>query len=85
MKNKGIISLLAILALVLGVFAYFLSTGYLKSDKSIDRELSKVENVSTSDEVADIETDLNATDLNNIDAEMNQIQSELDAAVQNSQ
>lgn len=81
MKNKAIISLLAILAIILGVFAYLLSTKSLVSENNYQTELDKVETVSDSDEIEAIETDLNDTELENIDAEIIQIETELDAAL----
>lgn len=83
MKNKAIISLLAILALVLGIFAYLLSSNSLVSNNSYkyEKELQKVEAVSGSDRIEDIETDLQNTELDNIDSEMEDIEAELDAAI----
>ncbi|MBL7036893.1 hypothetical protein ISR94_03620 [Candidatus Microgenomates bacterium] len=81
MKNKLVISLLAILALVLGIFAYLLSTNSLVSNNSYKTELENIEVVSESDQVEDIETDLQNTELDNIDSEMNDIELELDSAI----
>lgn len=81
MKNKLVISLLAILALVLGIFAYLLSSNSLVSNNSYEKEIRKVETVSESDEIVDIETDLQNTELDNIDSEMEDIEAELDAAI----
>lgn len=80
MKNRLVISLLAILALVLGVFAYLMSTGRLTNPKKESQELNQVEKTSGSDEIDDIESDLNDTELDNMDTEMIQIEAELDAA-----
>lgn len=81
MKNRLVISLLAILALVLGIFAYLLSSNSLVSNNSYETEIKKVETVSESDEIVDIETDLQNTELDNIDSEMEDIEAELDAAI----
>lgn len=81
MKNRAIISLLAILALVLGIFAYLLSSKSLVSNNSYEAEIKRVEAVSESDEIVDIETDLENTELDNIDSEMEDIEAELDAAI----
>ena len=77
MKNKLVISLLSILVLVLGVFAYVLSSKTLESTKSFERDITKVESTSDSDEVDSIEADINATDLDSIDKELTDIQTEI--------
>jgi len=77
MKNKLVISLLAILVLVLGVFAYVMSQSNMGSTKNYEREIQKVEEVSDSDEAETIEEDLNNTGYDNIDAEISLIEAEL--------
>lgn len=77
MKNKLVISLLAILVLVLGVFAYVMSQSNMGSTKNYEREIQRVEEVSDSDEAETIEEDLNNTDYDNIDAEISLIEAEL--------
>lgn len=77
MKNRLIISFLAIFALVLGIFIYFLSTRSLVSEKNYKVDIQKIENVSDSDELTDIEDDLNDTDLDSIDTELINIENEL--------
>lgn len=77
MKNKLVISLLAILVIVLSVFAYVLSTKTLESTKSFEREITKVEEVSDSDEVESIDEDLDQTDVDSLDKEMLDIQAEI--------
>ncbi len=80
MKNKGIISLLAILVLVLGGVAYLFTTNKLENPKIFETELQKYEEVSNTDEVEDIETDLENTEVNDIDKEIPQIDAEIDAS-----
>lgn len=77
MKNKGIIALLCILALVLGVFGYLLATENLTSPKEFEREITKVETISESDETDAIEEDLEETDIESGDEELLKIESEL--------
>lgn len=81
MKNRAIISLLAILALVLGIFAYLVSNKTLVPSDNFEKEISNVEKVSDSDELGNIEKDLDETEIENIDSEMIQIEAELDATV----
>ena len=77
MKNKGIIVLLSILVLLLALIGYLVSTKTLVSPVRYEREIAKVETVSNSDEVVDIEKDLNETELDNLDTELLNIGSEL--------
>jgi len=77
MKNKLVISLLAILVIVLGVFAYTISLENSVSSKTFEKEITKVETVTNSDQTADIENDLNETNIDNIDSELLQIEAEL--------
>lgn len=78
MTNKLVISLLAILVIVLGLFGYVISSNKSLTDtKSFEREITKVETISKSDDINTIETDLNQTDLNNLDQELSSIQTEL--------
>lgn len=79
MKNRGIIALLCILAFVLGIFGYLLATKQLTNPKEFEREITKVETVSDTDETADIEADLEETNVENTDSELLQIQAELDS------
>lgn len=81
MKNKLVISLLALLAIVLAVFIYVITTGNLQTNVSYQKELQQAEKMSDSNEIEDIEKDINETDLGNIDAELDDIENELDAAV----
>lgn len=77
MKNKLVISLLAVLVIVLAVFVFTLSSDVLVSPKTFEREITEVETVSDSDEVESIEVDLKETDLDNLDNELSDIETEL--------
>lgn len=77
MKNKLVISLLAILVFVLGLFAYVMTNSNMGTEKNYEREITKVETISESDEVDDIESDLEDTDFENIDSEISLIEAEL--------
>lgn len=83
MKNRAIISLLAILALVLGVFAYLISNKTLVPADKFGNEINSIEDVSESDEIDDIQEDIDNTEVENIDSEMVEIESEIDAAINN--
>lgn len=79
MTNKLVISLLAILVIVLGVFGYVVSSNKSFTEtKSYEREITKVETISESNDIDTIEADLNETDLDNLDQELSSIESELD-------
>lgn len=77
MKNKLVISLLAILVLALGTFAYVMSTKEIVSPRLYEKEITKVETTSESDEVDQIEKDLDETDVDNVDQELLEIEAEL--------
>lgn len=77
MKNKLVISLLAILVLALGLLAYVMSQSNMGITKNYEREIERVETISESDETETIEEDLDNTDFENIDAEINLIEAEL--------
>jgi len=72
LNNKLVLSLVAVLLIVLGVFSYVVS-----SNKSFEKEMTKVETISESNDIDTIEADLNATDLDNLDQELSLIQTEL--------
>jgi len=76
MKSKGTIVLLSIFVIVFGFFAYLISSNRLISPVKFERDIQKVEKVSDSDELVDIEKDLNETDLDSIDLELAQIENE---------
>lgn len=77
MKNKLVISLLAILVFVLGLFAYIMSSDNFATNKTYEREITKTETISESDSTTSIEEDLEDTDLENLDAELSLIEAEL--------
>ena len=77
MKSKLVISLLAILVIVLGFFAYLMASQNLTSPKTFEREITKVETTSDSDDIDTIEADLNETDVEKLDAEISEIDAEL--------
>ncbi len=77
MKNNSFISLLAILVIVLAFFAYLMASKGLDASKTFEREITKVESVSESNNVEDIEKDLKETDISNIDAELTLIEAEI--------
>ncbi|KKP46432.1 MAG: hypothetical protein UR39_C0016G0003 [Candidatus Woesebacteria bacterium GW2011_GWA1_33_30] len=78
MKNKIVIALLAILVLVLAGVAYLFSTNTLVSPAKFEKEITKVEETSKSDEVVEIEDDLDTTNLDNLDMELVDIEAELE-------
>jgi len=77
MNNKMVIGLLAILAIVLVVLGLSLTSNPLNADKTFEREVTQVENVSESDEVSDIEMELESTNLDELDKEIPMIEAEL--------
>ena len=78
MNNKLVISLLAILVIVLGVLGYVISSNKsLTETKSFEREITKVETISKTDDIDSIKEDLKATDLDNLDQELSSIETEL--------
>lgn len=77
MKGKLVIALLAILVLVLGLVAYLFSSKTLISPNRFENEITKVETVSDSTEIEDIEKDLEDTDFENLDEELSGIETEL--------
>jgi len=76
--RRGIISLLAILALVLGGVAYLftLTAKDTFSPTKFQNEITSVEQVSESDEIDEIEKDLDQTDIESIDTELSTIEAE---------
>lgn len=77
MKNKLTISLLAILVIVLGLFAIIMSSKDVVFPKKYERQIFKVEQTSNSDDVEAIEEDLDETDLDTLDIELADIEAEL--------
>jgi hypothetical protein len=81
MKHKTLIVVLAAaLIIILGGLAYLLSSGKLTSSIPFEREVAQYETMSESDELDAIETDLNNTELQNLDKELVDIQAELEAS-----
>ena len=81
MKHKSLIVVLAAaLIIILGGLAYLLSSGKLISSIPFEREVAQYETMSASDELDAIETDLNNTELENLDKELVDIQAELEAS-----
>lgn len=78
MKNKLTITLLAIMVLIVSLVAYLLSSKTLISPNRFENEIIKVETVSDSTEIEDIEKDLEDTNFENIDTELSDIETELD-------
>lgn len=78
MKNKLTITLLAIMVLIVSLVAYLLSSKTLISSNEFEREIVKIETVSESAEIDNIENDLNETNLDNLDTELSDIETELD-------
>ncbi len=79
-KKNTILILAAILVILLGATAYWLSTNGYGENLVFTRELKQIEKQSSSDEVEAIEKDLLETDLSGIDKELEDIEAELDAA-----
>ena len=79
-KKNTILILAAILVILLGATAYWLSTSDYGENLVFTRELKQIEKQSSSDEVEAIEKDLLETDLSGIDKELKDIEAELDAA-----
>lgn len=77
MKNKGIIVLLVLLVLILSFVSYLFSSNNLIFPAKYENEIVKIEKMSDSDEITDIENDLDATEFGNLDAELSNIDTEL--------
>lgn len=78
MRNKqSLIILLAILTLVLGAAAYLFSSNAFVSPIKYEKEITKVETTSESNELSDIEADLDTTEFDNLDNELTDIEAEL--------
>jgi len=80
MKEKRLVLVLAaLLLIILGVVSYLLASGKLTSRVPYETSIRNMEIQSDSDEVADIEADLNTTELDNLDKELGDIESELNS------
>lgn len=81
-KKNGLMLVAAILAVAMGFMAISLS--HQKPEKPKDSFASEIENIQTqsqSTNIGAIEKDLNETELNNIDRELQQIENELNQAL----
>lgn len=73
---KNTILFLASVALIcLGVFVFLLNKNMKQETKPL--EVRMLENVTTSDDTDTLETEINNTDLDGLDNELNQIEKEL--------
>ena len=79
-NNRNFIILLAIFIAVSLVIIYQ-TTGFLGPKSTKDKEIAKIETQSTSDAVEAIENDLNDTDLENLDRELQYIENELNQTI----
>ncbi len=77
MNKKNTILILSLAVVFFGVIAYLITTGGFSS---FNREINKIKKQSSSDEIEAIEKDLQATDLSDIDKELEDIENELEAA-----
>ncbi len=77
MKNKLVVSLLAVLVIILAIFVFTLSSGIVTSPRLFEREITEVENTSSSDEINEIEKDLTNTNLDNLGKEISSIENEI--------
>lgn len=76
--NNKIIVLAALLVVLLGLTAYYLSMNNYNIPQSLRApEFLKIETQSSSDEVSAIEQDLEDTDIEGIDKELSGIEAEL--------
>lgn len=85
-KNLIIIAVLAVIVIVLAVL-YIWGSSVSMQDESLpaplpaeDAQTEALEQVGTSTDIPTIEEDLDSTDLDNLDAEMDQVMVEIDAA-----
>lgn len=76
-SNKNTLIILASLVIVISVVLISLQLGMNKPE-SYDVEIQQIETQSASDDVNAIEKDLMDTDFDNIDAEIQEIEKELD-------
>ena len=78
-ETRLIIVLAALLLIVLGTVSYLLASGKLTSQVPFESSIKDMEVLSDSDETADIEKDLNATELDDVDKELDSIESEINS------
>ncbi len=77
--NKLVMILAGALLVVLGVVSYLLSSGKLTSEVPFQTSLKNTEVQSDSDEIPAIEEDLNDTNLQELDKELDDISAEIEA------
>ncbi len=87
-KDMLIMAVLAVVVVVLAlVYMWGISAEKAKAPSDIQNsilptppeDVPQADQVSTSDEIVDIEKDINSTDIDNIDAELDQIESDLNS------
>ena len=78
-KKDFLVFLAGTLVVALGVMAFVLSRNYLNKDsaKMFDTEIQQMQSQSQSDSLDAIEKDLEETNLNDVDKELQDIQEEL--------
>ncbi len=79
-RKNFIILLAAILIVGLGFFAINTSKKGVKLPSESDKEIKQIQTQSKSDNLEDIEKDLQNTDLNNIDKELSDIEKEINTS-----
>jgi Na+-transporting NADH:ubiquinone oxidoreductase subunit NqrC len=79
MKNKALVAVLSILIILTAIMAYVLSYSKIQNNdtQKYQAEIMKIENVSNSNEIIDIENDLEETNFEDIDKELVDIEKEL--------
>lgn len=75
--NRLVIILAAALLIVLGLGSYLLATDQLTSILPFQTSIRNTETLSDSDEIEDIEDDLEETDIEEVDDELDDIDDEL--------
>jgi len=78
--NRLVIILAATLLIVLGIGSYLLASGKLTSELPFQTAIKNTEVQSDSDQISDIEDDLNKTDVEGVDEELDNIQAEIDSS-----
>lgn len=73
-----IASIIIILIIIIGAFYLFSTIKEQTSDNKNSPTTEQIENQNESDEISDIEADLNSTDLENLDLELSAIVSEFE-------
>lgn len=77
MQTRGFSTLLAIIAVAVIGLAAVLAFGVFQEPAVVeDQKLKELETVSTSDELPDIERDINETNLETLDVELSEVDKE---------